>query len=106
MCIRDSASTEIVTFHDGTPVDFTSFPIGSLSLYRRCVKKILPGTGSLARLRRTISETIDLDFVNTAPQPLICLLYTSHTRHGRQPLGKPGKHSPDADSRHCLGAKK
>ena len=36
------ASTEIVTFHDGTPVDFTSFPIGSLSLYRRCVKKILP----------------------------------------------------------------
>ena len=65
------ASTEIVTFHDGTPVDFTSFPIGSLSLYRRCVKKILPGTGSLARLRHTISETIDLDFVNTAPQPLI-----------------------------------
>lgn len=64
-------STEIVTFHDGTPVDFTSFPTGSLSLYRRCVKKILPGTGSLARLRHTISETIDLDFVNTAPQPLI-----------------------------------
>ena len=40
------ASTEIVTFHDGTPVDFTSFPIGSLSLYRRCVKKILPGASS------------------------------------------------------------
>lgn len=33
------ASTEIVTFEDGKPVDFASFPIGSLSLYRRCVKK-------------------------------------------------------------------
>lgn len=42
------ASTEIVTFEDGRPVDFASFPIGSLSLYRRCVKKILPGDGALA----------------------------------------------------------
>ncbi|MEI3131777.1 MAG: hypothetical protein V8S92_05885, partial [Oscillospiraceae bacterium] len=33
------ASTEIVTFEDNAPVDFASFPIGSLSLYRRCVKK-------------------------------------------------------------------
>ena len=36
------ASTEIVTFKDSIPVDFDSFPIGSLNLYRRCVKKILP----------------------------------------------------------------
>lgn len=54
------ASTEIVTFEDGTPVDFASFPIGSLSLYRRCVKKILPGDGSLKRLRQEISKTIDI----------------------------------------------
>ena len=65
------ASSEIVTFSNRTTIDFKSFPIGSLSLYRRCVKKILPGTGSLARLRHTISETIDLDPVDTAPQPLI-----------------------------------
>ena len=65
------ASSEIVTFFDGSPINFASFPIGSLSLYRRCVKKILPGTGSFARLRHTISETIDLDAGNTAPQPLI-----------------------------------
>ena len=64
------ASSEIVTFSDGSPINFASFPISSLSLYRRCVKKILPGTGSLARLRHTISETIDLDAGNTAPQPL------------------------------------
>ena len=37
------ASTEIVTFEDGRPVDFASFPIGSLSLYRRCVKKFCRG---------------------------------------------------------------
>ena len=65
------ASTEIVAFQGGTPVDFTSFPIGSLSLYRRCVKKIIPGFGSLARLRHTISETIDLDPEKISPQPLI-----------------------------------
>ena len=53
------ASTEIVTFEDGKPVDFASFPIGSLSLYRRCVKKILPGEGSLKRLRQEISDTLD-----------------------------------------------
>lgn len=46
------ASTEIVTFDGGTPVNFASFPIGSLSLYRRCVKKILPGEGSLSAFGR------------------------------------------------------
>ena len=50
------ASTEIVTFDEGKPHDFTSFPIGSLSLYHRCVKKILPGKGSLSRLRQDISK--------------------------------------------------
>ena len=45
-------------------------------------------------------------FPVTAPDALCDLNLSSHTRHGRQPLGKPGKHSPDADSRHCLGAKK
>ena len=52
------ASTEMVTVEDGKPVDFASFPIGSLNLYRRCVKKILPGNGSLMRLRQEISKTI------------------------------------------------
>ena len=64
------ASTEIVTFDSGNPVDFASFPIGSLSLYRRCVKKILPGDGSLKRLRREITETLDVNR-NTDPRALI-----------------------------------
>lgn len=65
------ASTEIVTFDKGTPADFASFPIGSLSLYRRCVKKILPGEGSIKRLRQVISETLDVSEGALAPRPLI-----------------------------------
>ena len=65
------ASTEIVTFDGGTPVNFASFPIGSLSLYRRCVKKILPGEGSLKRLRQEISQTIDLSEDAIASHPLL-----------------------------------
>lgn len=65
------ASTEIVTFEDGKPVDFASFPIGSLSLYRRCVKKILPGDGSLKRLRQEISNTIDVSEGALEPRVLV-----------------------------------
>lgn len=65
------ASTEIVTFDGGTPVNFASFPIGSLSLYRRCVKKILPGEGSLKRLWQEISQTIDLSEDVIASHPLL-----------------------------------
>lgn len=65
------ASTEIVTFENGAPVDCASFPIGSLSLYRRCVKKILPGEGSLRRLRQEIARTIGVGGGAGAPQPLI-----------------------------------
>ena len=65
------ASTEIVTFDKGVPVDFASFPIGSLSLYRRCVKKILPGEGSLRRLRQEITGTIDVSEGALAPRSLL-----------------------------------
>ena len=62
------ASTEIVTFEEGKPVDFASFPMGSLSLYRRCVKRILPGEGSLKRLRQEISNVIDVDKDKITPR--------------------------------------
>ena len=65
------ASTEIVTFEDGAPVEFASYPIGSLSLYRRCVKRILPGDGSLRRLRREISRTLDRCEDAPAARPLV-----------------------------------
>lgn len=65
------ASTEIVTFDNEKIIDFSSFPVGSLSLYRKCVKKIVPGKGSLKRLRKEISDTIDVKTWNMAPRPLI-----------------------------------
>lgn len=49
------ASTEIVTFENHNVESLCSFSMGSLSLYRSCVKKILPGEGSLRRLEQTIS---------------------------------------------------
>ena len=65
------ASTEIVAFDQGMPVDYASFPIGSLSLYRRCVKKVLPGEGSVRRLRQEISNTIDVSEGALEPRPLL-----------------------------------
>lgn len=65
------ASTEIVTFENSTPVDFASFPMGSLSLYKRCVKKILPGEGSLKRLQQEIAQTIDVSEGALVPRPLV-----------------------------------
>lgn len=65
------ASTEIVTFDEGKPVDLASFPIGSLSLYRRCVKRILPGQGSLKRLQQEIDKTIQSGHAALAERPLL-----------------------------------
>ncbi len=65
------ASTEIVTFDGGKPVDFQSFPVGSLSLYRRCVRKILPGERSLKRIRKAIRSTILLPEDSRPARPLL-----------------------------------
>ena len=51
------ASTEVVSFHQGVVEQYASFPVGSLSLYKHCVKGIVPGEGSLARLQQTIEST-------------------------------------------------
>ena len=64
------ASTEIVTFDDGKPVNYASFPIGSLSLYKLCVKRIVPGAGSAKRLKQTIEQAIDIKD-KSQPRPLL-----------------------------------
>lgn len=51
------ASTEVVSFHQRVVEQYASFPVGSLSLYKHCVKGIVPGEGSLARLQQTIEST-------------------------------------------------
>ncbi len=48
------ASTEIAVFDDGVVQRASSFCIGSLKLYRECVKNILPGKGSIERMHKTI----------------------------------------------------
>ncbi|MGI6072260.1 MAG: hypothetical protein ACOX75_04525 [Lachnospiraceae bacterium] len=65
------ASTEIVTFDESLPVDCASFPVGSLSLYRHCVKKILPGASSLKCLRKEIKKTIDVSKSTLVSRPLL-----------------------------------
>ena len=40
-----------------------SFPIGSLSLYRECVKKIIPGKTSFKKIEEKISEELRSDEV-------------------------------------------
>ncbi|HHW95558.1 MAG TPA: hypothetical protein GX736_06500 [Mogibacterium sp.] len=54
------ASTEIVSFNDRTPVNVGAFSIGSLSIYREFVKKIIPGGSSLKRIRKEIAREINI----------------------------------------------
>lgn len=50
------ASTEVVIFENKNELKALSFPLGSLSLYHSCVKKILPGEGSAKRIKKTIQK--------------------------------------------------
>ena len=53
------ASTEVAIFSHGKLETAVSYPIGALALYRKCVKHILPGKASLAKLRSTIQRQLD-----------------------------------------------
>ncbi len=53
------ASTEVVYFDQRGPVTADSFQIGSLSLYRACVKKILPDEQALKRMQKQIAQELD-----------------------------------------------
>lgn len=55
------ASAELGLFTDGQLQRAGSVPVGSLKLYRNCVKKIMPGKSS----RRTIEDTIRNAFENS-----------------------------------------
>jgi exopolyphosphatase/guanosine-5'-triphosphate,3'-diphosphate pyrophosphatase len=53
------ASTEVVIFKDGIAQKSKSFAVGSLSLYRNCVKEILPDKGSRIRIESMLKKEID-----------------------------------------------
>ena len=57
------ASTEVAAFSAGKLRSAKSFPIGSLSLYRECVKKIIPGKTSFKKIEEKISEELRSDEV-------------------------------------------
>ena len=69
------ASTEIAVFSEQGLHSAISFPLGSLSLYRECVKKILPGAGSLKRIRQSILSEIDEKklFHFDKQSPMLCV---------------------------------
>lgn len=74
------ASTEVTVFAAEKLLTAVSFPLGALNLYQECVKKIMPGDGSLKKLQKAIHDKIDaqkiLDF---AKQPtLVCVGGTAH----------------------------
>lgn len=75
------ASTEISVFKNNALLFSKSYQIGSLKLYKECVKKILPGEGSIKRIRKIIKDTIsDNISENCAPQKkLICIGGTART---------------------------
>lgn len=52
------ASTELVEFEHGQVNQASSYPIGSLKLYRDCVKRILPGKGSYERMEKALKREL------------------------------------------------
>lgn len=52
-------STELVTFENNKIVDAVSIPIGSLSLYRKCVSNLLPDKKEKKLLQKTIDDEMD-----------------------------------------------
>lgn len=69
------ASTEIISFSNDTPTHVISYKLGSLSLYKQCVSKILPNTKSLKNISGTIAKELQKDssFPFDPHTPLICV---------------------------------
>ncbi|WP_312279776.1 hypothetical protein [Oscillibacter sp.] len=69
------ASTELALFDEDRPLRSLSLPIGSLNLYRSCVKKILPGRHALKKIRETIQAELDRSSLPDFERqlPLVCV---------------------------------
>ncbi len=65
-------STEIVLFRDNTIHYATSIPIGSLNMYVRNVKKIIPKKEEREIIRDTVTEHLSSLEINREPFPTIC----------------------------------
>lgn len=69
------ASAELTLFEGRKPQTAVSVPVGSLKLYRDCVKKILPGKESRRRVADAIEAAFDSDALTDIPrrEHLICV---------------------------------
>ena len=69
------ASAELVLFGGGQVRKAASVPVGSLKLYRECVKKILPGKESRRRIEAAVRTAFEGDDLRDFPQRahLVCV---------------------------------
>lgn len=62
------ASAELALFAEGKLQKAGSVPVGSLKLYRDCVKKIMPGKESRQRIEKTIRKAFDNSNLKDIPR--------------------------------------
>ena len=69
------ASTEMVTFSHGALAQAASIPVGSLKLYRDCVKKLLPSQSALEQMSRLLDRALESrrEFDHAAASNLACV---------------------------------
>jgi hypothetical protein len=66
-------STELVPFQDGKMLQAMSIPVGSLAMYRKYVKKLLPKEKECTDIRKAVSKQLeDLSFLEGTHYPVIC----------------------------------
>lgn len=104
------ASTEVVSFQNDQVIREVSFPVGSLRLYKDCVKNIMPGEGSVKRIRKVIREEIDecKEFSFDDRTPLVCVGGTARAvlKLAKKMYGLPsGCHSVTPEQLHEICAK-
>lgn len=87
------ASAELALFTDRQLQKAVSVPVGSLKLYRDCVKKILPGKESRRRIEEAIQSAFDSDALEEIPcrDRLVCVGGTARAclRLSRKLFGMP-----------------
>nr|WP_325195858.1 hypothetical protein [uncultured Oscillibacter sp.] len=87
------ASAELALFTGRQLQEAVSVPVGSLKLYRDCVKKILPGKESRQRIEETIQAAFSSDALNEIPcrKHMVCVGGTARAclRLSRKLFGLP-----------------
>lgn len=88
-------STEIAVFEKGKVTSRKSYGLGSLNLFKKCVKNILPGPGSIKRIETMLDENMNRkdDIFSHAQSSIICAGGTSRAvlKLAREYFGLPAE---------------